>query len=148
MFVGICLGQFWAYKKYYKDRYQLNLQVKKKERLCKLLHKWLENGVNAKKLIDYLKRQGCSSVAVYGLAALGERFIKCLEETDIEVKYAIDRRKANIKAEVPVYSMDDELPDVDMIVVTAIYDFKEIEEELSDKMECTIISLEQIIYEM
>ena len=44
--------------------------------------------------------------------------------------------------------MEDDLKPVDAVVVTAITFFNEIEEQLSQKMKCPIISLEEILYEV
>ena len=43
---------------------------------------------------------------------------------------------------------DDELEPVDVIVVTAIYYFDEIEDMLSEKVDYPVISLEDILYEV
>jgi hypothetical protein len=50
--------------------------------------------------------------------------------------------------DVDVVTMDDDLEEVDAIVVTAITFFDEIEEKLSAKIDCPIISLEDILYEV
>ena len=44
--------------------------------------------------------------------------------------------------------MEDDLKPVDAIVVTAITFFDEIKEKLSEKIDCPIISLEDILYEV
>ena len=64
------------------------------------------------------------------------------------MRYAIDKNADMIYANVDVVTPDDELEPVDVIVVTAIYYFDEIEEDLSEKVDCPIISLEDILYEI
>ena len=44
--------------------------------------------------------------------------------------------------------MDDELESVDAIIVTPIYYFEEIEGKLVEKVDCPIISIEDIMYEV
>ena len=44
--------------------------------------------------------------------------------------------------------MDDDLENVDAIVVTAITFFDEIAEKLEEKVNCPVISLEDILYEV
>ena len=44
--------------------------------------------------------------------------------------------------------MEDTLDDVDAIVVTAVTFFDEIEDELHKKVNCPILSLEDILYEV
>jgi len=43
------------------------------------------------------------------------------------------------------YLPTDELPDVDVIVVTADYYFEEIKDKLSKKVDCPIISIGEIL---
>ena len=62
--------------------------------------------------------------------------------------YGIDKKADSIYADVDVVSIDDDLAPVDVIVVTAITFFDEIEENLSEKLDCPIISLEDILYEV
>ena len=46
--------------------------------------------------------------------------------------------------DVEVVTLDDDLKEVDAVVVTAITFFEEIAEKLEKKLECPIISLEDI----
>lgn len=71
-----------------------------------------------------------------------------LKDSDIEVAYGIDRNAYRIYADVDIISVDDNLEDVDAIVVTAITFFDEIEDNLSQKISCPIISLDDILYEV
>ena len=45
-----------------------------------------------------------------------------------------------------VYSLEDELPDTDVIVVTPYASFKEIKEILEEKVSCPIVSLEEVVW--
>ena len=80
------------------------------------------------------------------MSYLGERLLDELKDTGIVVRYGIDKNAQNIYADVEIKSLDDELPEVDAIVVTAVYFFDEIEEELSKRVEYPIISLEDVVY--
>ena len=88
------------------------------------------------------------SVAIYGMKELGERLYDELENSGIEVCYIIDKNADSIYADVDVITPDDDLKPVDVIVVTAIYYFDEIEEMLSEKVDYPVISLEDILYEV
>ncbi len=78
----------------------------------------------------------------------GERLVEELEGSNIKIRYGIDRKADNIYADIDIVSPDDSLDEVDAIVVTSITFFDEIEEQLSEKMDCPIISLEDILYEV
>lgn len=79
---------------------------------------------------------------------LGEHLYDELEGTGIIVQYIIDKNADQIYADVEVKTPDEKLDQVDAIVVTAVYYFDEIEEMLSEKVDCPVLSLEDILYEM
>ena len=64
------------------------------------------------------------------------------------MQYGIDKNADNIYMDVNIVTMEDELKPVDAIVVTPIFFFDDIEEELSQKIDCPIISLEDVLYEV
>ena len=70
----------------------------------------------------------------------------------IEILYLIDRDKNVLIEGKEVKCINDRLDGklniVDAIIVTAIYDFEEIEEELKLKFNKPVISLSDIIYKM
>ena len=85
------------------------------------------------------------SVAVYGLGELGKRLIEQFALEDRKVEYAIDKQAKLLFADFGLYTLEENLPDVDVVVVTAVADFEEIKQELSKKANSTIISLEEIV---
>ena len=53
-----------------------------------------------------------------------------------------------INMEIDVFTPEEELPDVDLIIVTAIYFYAEIERTLKELTDYRVSSLEDILYEM
>lgn len=80
----------------------------------------------------------------------GNRLFDDLKGTGIEIAYVVDRKMDRISAETKLISKEEIpwQPEVDAIIVTAITFFDDIEEELCNMVECPIISLEDIIYEL
>lgn len=109
---------------------------------------WLRVRQEGKTLVEYFERQGYKTVAIYGMKELGERLYDELQGSGITVKYIIDKNADSIYADVEVVTPDEKLEPVDVIVVTAIYYYDEIEEMLSDKVDYPIVSLEDILYEV
>ena len=66
--------------------------------------------------------------------------------SDIEIKYAIDSIDDKVHSVLKVYSQNDELPQVDVIVVTVDYIFEQIKEKLAKKTDCTIISIDNVVF--
>ncbi|KAI4450836.1 hypothetical protein C823_005373 [Eubacterium plexicaudatum ASF492] len=78
----------------------------------------------------------------------GETFFDELRDTSVEIVYGIDKKTSALNVELEVVSVDSELEEVDAVVVTAITYFDDIEKALSAKLNCPILSLEDILYEV
>lgn len=116
--------------------------------IVKVFNRWMRNKQEKKEIVKYLEQRGYQSIAIYGMSFLGERLLDEMKGSGIIVKYAIDRNAENIRSKVKVNNLADELPEVDAIIVTAVYFFEEIKETISQKVNCPIISLEDIVYEV
>ncbi len=114
-------------------------------RMMHVLNQWLNAQQTGADISKYFMENNYHTIAVYGMGCLGERLTAALRGTDIRVSYCIDKRAEDMSDIGMIKSMEDDLPEVDAIVVTAIYYFDEIEDELSEKVNCPIISLEDII---
>lgn len=113
-----------------------------------LFNQWLNTKQDDKSVIDYFHRENIKSIGIYGMGYVGDRLYYELKDSDIEVKYGIDRNADNINSDLEILSPDVNLPDVDVIVVTSIYYFYEIEAMLNEKTDITILSIEDILYEI
>ena len=113
-----------------------------------MMNQWVAVKQEGKNLALYFEKNEYKKIAIYGMSYAGETLMDELKDTGVIVAYAIDKNADSIYADVDVMSMDDELESVDAVVVTAITFFDEIEENLSEKMDCPIISLEDILYEV
>lgn len=111
-----------------------------------MMNQWVKVKQEGKRLADYFVSNGYHKIAVYGMSYAGETLLDELKDTDVTVVYAIDEKADSIYADVEVLSMDDDLGVVDAVVVTAITFFDEIEENLSEKVDCPVISLEDVLY--
>ena len=109
------------------------------------LNNWIKIEQENKNLSMYFKNMGYKTVAIYGMKEVGERLYQELKNSEVMVKYAIDQNAESIYADVDVYSLDDELPDVDVIVVTPTYYYNSILNNLKDKVKCPIISIDDVI---
>ncbi len=113
-----------------------------------MMTQWVKVKQEGKNLSSFFEKNGYKRIAIYGMSYAGEALVEELKDTDIQVVYGIDRNADSIYADVDIVSMEDDLRAVDVIVVTAITFFDEIEEELSKKVACPVISLEDILYEV
>lgn len=116
--------------------------------LYKMMNQWVRVKQQGKNLASYFEENGYKKIAIYGMSYAGETLLEELKDSDIEVAYGIDANARSIYANVEVVTMDDYLEEVDAVVVTAITFYNEIEEDLSGIVNCPIISLEDILYEI
>ncbi len=114
--------------------------------IMQIFNQWLINKQEGKNLVKFFEKNKYRSIAIYGMSYLGERLLDELKDSGIEVKYGIDKNADNLYSEVEIKNLTDELPTVDVIVVTSVYYFDEIEEELKNLVDYPIISLEDVVY--
>lgn len=113
-----------------------------------MMNRWVNIKQKGKNLASYFEKNGYQKIAVYGMSYAGETLLEELKDSDVEVLYGIDKNSDVIYADIDVVTPEDSLEEVDAVVVTAVTFFDEIEEVLSSKMNCPIISLEDILDEM
>ncbi|WWR16295.1 hypothetical protein V1224_02235 [Lachnospiraceae bacterium JLR.KK008] len=130
-------------------------QVKRKSEFAEkhlalylLMNQWVQVKQDGKSLVSYFEEKGYHKIAVYGMNYVGQTLCRELENSSVTVQYAIDQNAETICADCPVVRLEDELEEVDAIVVTPIYYFDEIEEKLMDKVDCPVVSVEDIVYEI
>ena len=88
------------------------------------------------------------SVCVYGMSHMGNCLVDMLKKNGIEVICGIDREAEKLyNPYVPIYSVEEDLPVADVVIVTAISDFGHIKSRLQAKFEeqVKIVSLEEIL---
>lgn len=121
-------------------------QQQKSSRLLKLMCRWTMDAQKGMKPVDYLIKRSWYSVAVYGVGDVGKCLLSELADSAVTVKYVIDRRQ--LELDLPVYTPEDDLPAVDCIIVTAVTEYGEISRRLKKKLDCQVISIEDIIYQV
>lgn len=116
--------------------------------LYKMMCQWVMVKQENKKLADYFEKNNYKRIAIYGMSFAGDTLVDELKNTNIQVAYGIDKNAGSLYADFDILTMEDKLDEVDAVVVTAITFFDEIAEALCEKMDCPIISLEDILYEV
>lgn len=147
--IGGALTSAAVVGKKFNDRAKANLELSDKHfKLFLMMNEWVKVKQEGKNLSSFFEREGYKEIAVYGMSYAGETLVEELEGSDIRVKYGIDRNADQMDASIEIVKPDEELKDVDVIVVTSITFFNEIEEMLVKKVNCPIISLEDVLYEV
>ena len=112
------------------------------------MNRWIQVKQEGKSLADYLKERNYRRIAVYGMSFMGERLLEELKGSEISIAYGIDQNAQGVYADIETLSPKEELREVDAVIVTSVYFIDEITRDLSGKISCPILSLEDILYEL
>jgi len=145
MAAGVVLGAAMTRQAYIEDKENWKAMSDKHLALFLMMNQWVKMKQEGKKIYGYFKDHDLKNIAVYGMSYVGETLVHELENTDITISYGIDKNIESVYSDIKVFSMEDELPEVDAVIVTAITFFDEIKEQLKEKIDCPVVSIEDII---
>lgn len=111
-----------------------------------LLNQWILLKNKNISIAQLLKERGINNIAIYGIGEIGKRLYEELEKSDIGVKYGIDNNPNKNNINIDVIALSDNLPEVDAIIVTAVFDYDVIYSNIRSYCDIKIISLEDIIF--
>lgn len=148
IFLGVMAGAGIVFRTTIKDVIKWKEMADKHLELFLLMNQWIKLKQEGKNLISYFEKTGYKKIAVYGMGHVGKVFLEEIKGSRIEVAYGIDKNTNDIFENIEIRNPNGPLEDVDAVVVTPIYFMNEIEETLSAKINCPIISLEDILYEI
>lgn len=123
---------------------------KKIERLqgyYELLNKWIAIKNRGGAIDEYLIKQGWKKISIYGYGEIGKRLYEEIEQSDlISVVSIIDNSYKNndIFSDINIYSLSDNLPATDVIIITPIFAIEKIKKDLIKKGVNCCISIEEI----
>lgn len=113
-----------------------------------MMNQWVKVKQKRNNLSGYFKENGYNRIAIYGMGVAGETLLDELQETNIEVVYGIDRNAHMMYSKIDVLSPENVLPEVDAIVVSIVESFDSIVRNLRGKIDCPIISLRDVVYDI
>ena len=112
------------------------------------MDQWLRIKQDGKKIESYFIKNNLRRIAIYGMSTVGMRLLKELKNSSVEVIYGIDRNAENIYCELKIVTVDEVLPEADVVIVTLVKGYDKICELLSGKVNCPVIAIEDIINEI
>jgi len=121
-----------------KNRFMNNYQV------LESLWNCIEQG---EQLERSLLEKGLQNIAIYGAGTICRHLVKYLNETDVKVRYILDAKTEGEIFGIRSLCMDkiDSVEVVDAIIVTPITYYEEIKEQISQKGEVPVISINDIM---
>ena len=113
----------------------------------RLLEKWMVLHEKGIKISRFLAKKNLHNIIIYGMGKMASHLIFDLRDSDINIVCAIDKKAANMYGEFPIISGEDEIPEADCIIVTPVYEFERIKNQIKEKTAIPIISLSDVIEE-
>ncbi len=98
-------------------------------------------------LREYFEQNGWKTAAIYGWGAAGKLLYMLLENTAVKISYIVDRRDISGETSVPCFRHAVDAPAADVLFITAIRDFWDIEEELYGVLPCPLVCMDDMINE-
>lgn len=141
--LGLLTGRFHT-KKNNKPK-----QIQKDEKYVmyyNLLNQWILLKNKNIPIARLLMEREIKNIAIYGMGEIGKRLYEELKDSDINVKYGIDNNPNKNNIDIDVIALNENMPLVDVIIVTAIFDYDAIYSNIRSYSNLKIISLEDIIF--
>lgn len=126
--------------------YKKEISLDKVNRIYSATDTLLDMLENGDLLSNRLMRYEAKSVAVYGMGRLGMHLVRELQNQNVKVLYAIDRRKVKCR-NIDVYTPKNNLPKVDLIIVSAMVNINEIKKVIKPDVYRKMISINDIFSE-
>lgn len=122
----------------------------KLKRILKLLDDWMSLREQDITLTGYCKERNAKTIGVYGYGRLGKHLVWELEREKLYVSWIMDQRcnaikKANEDCMILSPAEMTHLPAVDMIIITALEDYYNIEAQICKYTKAEVVSVEQIL---
>ena len=118
-------------------------ELKIKSLYFEILNLWMYETLQGNSIIPYLNTKGFNRIIIYGMAALGDRLFQELKANGVDVVCVIDRNPYII-GDFDLTPPACDIPDADLIIVTAEYYYDEIKTSLLNRASCPIMSMTQL----
>lgn len=99
-------------------------------------------------IYNFLIHRGIKKLAVYGMGIYGKKLYLSIRGRDIEVKYGIDQRTDIEIEDLLILNLSSTMEKVDVIIVTAVFDYENIRRKISGKVPYPCISLYELLKEI
>ena len=110
---------------------------------------WLKAKNEGLDMGEYFREQNYHNIAIYGAGKLCVSLYEEIKDIDnINILYVVDKGNEKRLDDIEIIKLNEvrSKKEPDVVIVTPIYDYKEIEKEIRKEYKCPIVSLEDLIY--
>lgn len=110
-----------------------------------LMNKWLKIKNENHSLVEFFINNNVRKIAIYGYSEFAKRLYEELKNSEVEIAYFIDRDiRITEQGEFIAKSIQKE-KSIDMLVITAIFNFEEIVKTIGDNNKFKIVSFDKVL---
>ncbi len=110
-----------------------------------VLERWMSYKEKGYEICSFFEDNHVQSVAIYGMGKIGQHLKYELDRSGIKLAYVVDQGESVIYGKEKHYNLYDNLPLVDMIIVTPINEFTEIKDKiLNNNKKLKVVSIEEL----
>jgi len=125
-----------------------NKKIERLQGYYELLNKWVAVKNRRGTIDEFLISHCWKKVSIYGYGEIGKRLYEELNQSkSIRIVSIIDNslKKSNLLLDIDIYSLSDKLPEADITIITPVFAFESIKNDLKKKGVICCISIEEIL---
>lgn len=145
--VGLLGGLLICDKAIKSDHKRMKKETERLDDYYHLLVQWMRNKHYGWRISDYFEKNEYKKVAIYGMGEIGDLLYEDLKEAGIRVDYSIDQAGGSHFRELHGYTLEDDLPEVDVIIITPIFALDAITNKLKKVTNAKLVSIKDVIYD-
>lgn len=129
-----------------KDLFKHKCLIRKAEICTNVMDRWMHLREKGICITDYLSKNGINRVILYGMGQLANHIVWDCKNSKTSIVGIIDRSYHYTMEGVDLYKIQDNLPEFDAIIVTAVYHMDSICDEIRNRgIHSPIFSLMELI---
>lgn len=145
--IGVFIGLIFMEMKKIESERKIQSRCDKFLNYYTMLNLWMKIKNQNRSLSEFLIQNNYKNIAVYGMGEMGQRLCEELIHSNINIAYAIDKKTNEQFPGIPMKRVE-EAETVDLIIVTATYEYETIKKELEKSVTSPIISLNEIVFSL
>lgn len=120
-------------------------QLDKFRKTSYLYNQWLSLWEEGQSVVEYLHEHNYKKVAVYGMTPMGMHLYKEMTARNIDVSCFIDRNAKNLECEIPIYTLENNLPKVDIVIVALVEYEDKIKKDIQEEMQTDVLTIMELL---
>lgn len=122
-----------------------SIPEKKAIEMFYILYSWRKLSNQGKSINSYLCNCGYERIAIYGLGYIGECLCEEIENNNNIIFFGIDKNANDFEQKIKIYRIEEELPDVDLVIITIACEKESIKRNICKKVNCDVCTMNELL---